>query len=66
MPKTSLRIRWAPFPGTGPERVTVLKSGLKHGTALVRWLTGPLAGREARLVAATLKINRHDVKRSES
>ena len=52
-------IRWAPFPGE-PQKCRVVASPNK-GTVLVRWQTGPLKGREARVPSAGLRQNKRDL-----
>ncbi len=53
-------VRWAPFPG-GPQKCRTLASPGRHDTVLVRWQTGPLKGREARIPASGLRQHKRDV-----
>lgn len=50
-------LRWSFIPGAGPHLLEVTGSRGPHGV-LVRWRTGPLRGREARIDPKGLKQNR--------
>ena len=52
-------VRWAPFPG-GPQKCRVTVSA-NRGTVGVRWQTGPLKGRPARIPVAGLRQHKRDV-----
>lgn len=53
-------IRWAPFPD-GAQKCRVVSSAA-GGSILVRWLTGPLKGREARIASSGLRQHKRDIK----